>query len=47
MIPSGFPVTPRLDRRDDLFRLVSLMPGDEQPMGPDDAPLGTLPAKDE
>ncbi len=44
---SGGTVTPRLDRRGDLFRLVSLMPGDEQPMGPDDGPLGTLPAEDE
>ena len=37
-------VTPRLVRCADLFRLVSLMPGDEeQPTGSADGPLGDQP----
>lgn len=40
---SGGTVTPRLDRRGDLFRLVSLLPGDETPSGPGDGPLGEQP----
>jgi predicted amidohydrolase/GNAT superfamily N-acetyltransferase len=36
-------VTPRLDRRADLFRMVSLLPGDRQPSGPADGPLGDQP----
>ena len=39
-------VTPRLDRRADLFRLVSLLPADAQPDGPDDGPLGGQPGTD-
>ncbi|MBK8478836.1 MAG: bifunctional GNAT family N-acetyltransferase/carbon-nitrogen hydrolase family protein [Opitutaceae bacterium] len=38
-------VTPRLDRRADLFKLVSLLPGDEQPDGPADGPLGGQPGE--
>jgi predicted amidohydrolase/GNAT superfamily N-acetyltransferase len=40
---SGGTVTPRLDRRADLFRVVSLMPGDRMPDGPGDGPLGEQP----
>jgi predicted amidohydrolase/GNAT superfamily N-acetyltransferase len=36
-------VTPRLDRRADLFKLVSLLPADQAPNGPDDGPLGAQP----
>lgn len=36
-------VTPRLDRRADLFKLVSLLPGDAQPVGPTNEPLGDQP----
>jgi len=36
-------VTPRLDRRADLFRLVSLLPDDAQPDTPADGPLGGQP----
>ncbi len=39
-------VTPRLDRRADLFRLVSLLPGDTQPDGPADGPLGGQPGQE-
>ena len=38
-------VTPRLDRRADLFRMVSLLPGDEEPDGPADGPLGGQPGE--
>jgi predicted amidohydrolase/GNAT superfamily N-acetyltransferase len=38
-------VTPRLDRRADLFKLVSLMPNDQAPNGPADGPLGGEPNK--
>ena len=36
-------VTPRLDRRTDLFRIVSLLPADQAPNGPGDGPLGGQP----
>ena len=36
-------VTPRLDRRADLFKLVSLLPSDQAPNGPGDGPLGPQP----
>jgi predicted amidohydrolase len=36
-------VTPRLDRRADLFKLVSLLPADQAPNGPGDGPLGPQP----
>lgn len=38
-------VTPRLDRRADLFRLVSLLPADQASSGPRDGPLGGPPGK--
>jgi predicted amidohydrolase/GNAT superfamily N-acetyltransferase len=38
-------VTPRLDRRADLFRLVSLLPADRASSGPKDGPLGGPPGK--
>jgi predicted amidohydrolase/GNAT superfamily N-acetyltransferase len=36
-------VTPRLDRRADLFKLVSLLPSDQVPNGPGNGPLGPQP----
>jgi predicted amidohydrolase/GNAT superfamily N-acetyltransferase len=36
-------VTPRIDRRADLFKLVSLLPADQAPSGPSDGPLGPQP----
>lgn len=42
---SGGTVTPRLDRRGDLFKLVSLLPGDEQPNKANDGPLGGQPGE--
>ncbi len=39
-------VTPRLDRRADLFRLVSLLPDDAQPDTPADGPLGGQPGQE-
>jgi predicted amidohydrolase/GNAT superfamily N-acetyltransferase len=38
-------VTPRLDRRADLFRLVSLLPADQASSGPQDGPLGGQPGQ--
>jgi predicted amidohydrolase/ribosomal protein S18 acetylase RimI-like enzyme len=38
-------VTPRLDRRADLFRLVSLLPADQAADGSGDRPLGGPPGK--
>ncbi len=38
-------VTPRLDRRADLFRIVSLLPDDQIPDGPGDGPLGGQPGE--
>jgi predicted amidohydrolase/GNAT superfamily N-acetyltransferase len=38
-------VTPRLDRRADLFRLVSLLPADQASSGPKDGPLGGQPGQ--
>ncbi len=38
-------VTPRLDRRTDLFRIVSLLPDDQASDGPGDGPLGGLPGE--
>lgn len=38
-------VTPRLDRRADLFRLVSLLADDQASSGPKDGPLGGPPGK--
>jgi predicted amidohydrolase/GNAT superfamily N-acetyltransferase len=38
-------VTPRLDRRADLFQLVSLLPADQASSGPKDGPLGGPPGK--
>ena len=42
---SGGSVTPRLDRRTDLFRLVSHLPADQAPNGPGDRPLGGQPGE--
>jgi len=42
---SGGSVTPRLDRRTDLFRLVSHLPADQAPNGPGDGPLGGQPGE--
>lgn len=42
---AGGSVTPRLDRRTDLFRLVSLLPADQAPDGPGDGPLGGQPGE--
>jgi predicted amidohydrolase len=42
---SGGTVTPRLDRRSDLFRLVSLLPSDQASDGPADGPLGGQPGE--
>lgn len=41
---AGGSVTPRLDRRTDLFRILSLLPADQAPDGPGDGPLGGAPA---
>ncbi len=38
-------VTPRLDRRADLFRIVSMLPADQASDGPGDGPLGGLPGE--
>jgi len=42
---AGGSVTPRLDRRGDLFRLVSHLPADQAPNGPGDGPLGGQPGE--
>src|SRR6478735_1791954 len=42
---AGGSVTPRLDRRGDLFRLVSHLPADQVPNGPGDGPLGGQPGE--
>jgi len=42
---AGGSVTPRLDRRSDLFRVVSLLPADQAPDGPGDGPLGGQPGE--
>jgi len=42
---AGGSVTPRLDRRTDLFRVVSLLPADQAPNGPGDGPLGGQPGE--
>ncbi len=44
-VRSNGTVTPRLDRRADLFKLVSLLPADQAPNGPKDGPLGGPPGK--
>jgi predicted amidohydrolase/GNAT superfamily N-acetyltransferase len=44
-VRSSGTVTPRLDRRADLFQLVSLLPADQAPRGPKDGPLGGQPGK--
>jgi predicted amidohydrolase/GNAT superfamily N-acetyltransferase len=44
-VRSSGAVTPRLDRRADLFRLVSLLPADQASSGPKDGPLGGPPGK--
>jgi predicted amidohydrolase/GNAT superfamily N-acetyltransferase len=44
-VRSSGSVTPRLDRRADLFRLVSLLPADQASSGPKDGPLGGQPGK--
>jgi predicted amidohydrolase/GNAT superfamily N-acetyltransferase len=44
-VRSSGTVTPRLDRRADLFRLVSLMPADQASSGPKDGPLGGQPGR--
>jgi predicted amidohydrolase/GNAT superfamily N-acetyltransferase len=44
-VRSSGSVTPRLDRRADLFRLVSLLPADQATSGPKDGPLGGQPGK--
>jgi predicted amidohydrolase/GNAT superfamily N-acetyltransferase len=44
-VRSSGSVTPRLDRRADLFRLVSLLPADQASSGPKDGPLGGPPGK--
>ena len=44
-VRSSGAVTPRLDRRADLFRLVSLLPADQASSGPKDGPLGGQPGK--
>lgn len=44
-VRSGGTVTPRLDRRDDLFRVVSLLPADQASDGPKDGPLGGQPGE--
>jgi len=44
-VRSSGSVTPRLDRRADLFRLVSLLPADQATSGPKDGPLGGPPGK--
>lgn len=38
-------VTPRRDRRADLFKLVSMLPADQAPDGPADGPLGGQPGE--
>jgi predicted amidohydrolase len=38
-------VTPRLDRRSDLFRVVSMLPADQSSDGPGDGPLGGQPGE--
>ncbi len=38
-------VTPRLDRRADLFKLISLLPADQSSNGPGDGPLGPQPGE--
>lgn len=42
---AGGSVTPHLDRRNDLFRIVSLLPADQAPSGPKDGPLGGQPGE--
>ena len=42
---AGGSVTPRLDRRSDLFRVVSLLPADQAPDGPGNGPLGGQPGE--
>jgi predicted amidohydrolase/GNAT superfamily N-acetyltransferase len=44
-VRSSGTVTPRLDRRADLFRLVSLLPADQASSGPKDGPLGGQPGR--
>jgi predicted amidohydrolase/GNAT superfamily N-acetyltransferase len=44
-VRSSGTVTPRLDRRADLFRLVSLLPADQASSGPKDGPLGGQPGQ--
>jgi predicted amidohydrolase/ribosomal protein S18 acetylase RimI-like enzyme len=44
-VRSSGTVTPRLDRRADLFQLVSLLPADQASSGPKDGPLGGPPGK--
>jgi predicted amidohydrolase/GNAT superfamily N-acetyltransferase len=44
-VRSSGTVTPRLDRRADLFRLVSLLPADQATDGPGDGPLGGPPGE--
>jgi predicted amidohydrolase len=42
---AGGSVTPRLDRRSDLFRVVSHLTADQAPNGPGDGPLGGQPGE--
>ncbi len=42
---AGGSVTPRLDRRGDLFQVVSHLPADQAPNGPGDGPLGGQPGE--
>jgi predicted amidohydrolase/GNAT superfamily N-acetyltransferase len=44
-VRSSGTVTPRLDRRADLFRLVSLLPADQASSGSKDGPFGGSPGK--
>lgn len=44
-VRSSGTVTPRLDRRADLFQLVSLLPADQASSGPKDGPLGGQPGR--
>ncbi len=44
-VRSSGTVTPRLDRRADLFQLVSLLPADQATSGPKDGPLGGQPGQ--
>jgi predicted amidohydrolase/GNAT superfamily N-acetyltransferase len=44
-VRSSGTVTPRLDRRADLFQLVSLLPADQATNGPKDGPLGGQPGR--